>query len=186
MLTWVRACQWPLCFPALPQIIGPVHLPEDHPPKPGVRLPDDFRHLAHGHLVHEQQGKGFKLHGKVRAQPLPRWPHPEAMTALPALAARQPTGDLKAVLENIQTPPRHYFRVVVTGHITRVFGAGHQFPQLGRLPNLQKRGCHWRHQSGCPLLPSLTPNPPIQETCVPMSCPIFEPIPLKTAKNRLQ
>ena len=140
MLTRVRACQWPLCFPALPQIIGPVHLPEDHPPKPGVRLPDDFRHLAHGHLAHEQQRKGFKLLGEVRAQTLPRRPHPEDMAALPALAPGQPTGNLAAMLEDVQMPPRHYFRVVVAGRVIRVFGAAHQFPQLGRLPDFQKNG----------------------------------------------
>jgi hypothetical protein len=68
--------------------IGGVHLPEKHPPQPGVRLANGCGHLAHGHLAHEQQGKGFKLFGEVRAQALPRRAHSENVAALAAFTAR--------------------------------------------------------------------------------------------------
>ena len=72
--------------------ISRAHLPEEHPPQPRVRLADQFGHPAHGHLAHEQEGKGFKLLGEMRAQPLPGRAHPEDAAAVAALAAGQPAG----------------------------------------------------------------------------------------------
>ena len=118
--------------------IGRVHLAEKHPPQARVGLADDLRHPAHGHLAHEQERKGFKLLGEVRAQPLPRRTHPEHMTAWFAFAARQPAGDFAAMLENIEMPPGQDFGVVIAGDRAGVFGAMHRLPQPCRLPNLQK------------------------------------------------
>ena len=76
----------------------------------------------------------------MRAQTFPGWPHPEGMPTDPALGPGQPAGDFTAVLEHIQMPPGHHFGVVMARRVTRIFGAPHQFPELGGLPNFQKNG----------------------------------------------
>ena len=93
--------------------IGRIHLPEKHAPQPGVGFAHDLAYFTDGHLPHEQQAKGFKLFGEVRAQPLPGRTHSKDMAALTALAARQSAGDLAMVLEDIEMPPSHHFDVVV-------------------------------------------------------------------------
>src|SRR2546426_9913918 len=85
--------------------ISSVHLPEKHPPQSGVCLAHYLGHFTHGHLAHEQQGEGFKLLGKVRAQTLPRRTHAADMALLAALATWQPTGDLAAILRDVEMPP---------------------------------------------------------------------------------
>ena len=51
--------------------------------------------------------------------------------------ARQPAGDLAAVLEDIQMPPGEHFGVVVAKHQAAVFGTAHRFPEARRLAYLQ-------------------------------------------------
>jgi len=88
--------------------------------------------------AHEQQGEGFELLGEVRAQSFPGRAHPEDVAALPALATRQPAGDLAAVLEDIEVAPGEHFGVVVAKDQATVFGAACGLPQSRRLPDLQK------------------------------------------------
>ncbi len=80
---------------------------------------------AHGHLAHEQQREGFKFLGEVRAQALPRRAHSKNMAALSAFATRQPAGDLAAVLEHIEMPPRQHFGVVVAENQPALFRTAH-------------------------------------------------------------
>ena len=109
--------------------IGRVHLPEEHPPQPGVRLPYCFGHLAGlGHLAHQQQREGFKLLREMGAQPFPRRTHPEDVAALAALAARQTAGDLATVLENIEMPPGQPLGMIVKKNKAAVFRTARQLP----------------------------------------------------------
>src|SRR5581483_6274410 len=106
-------------------------------PQPRVGLPDQLAHLAHRHLPHQEQRKGLKLLGEVGAQPLPRWTYPEKVAALAALAARQPAGDLTAVLEDVQMAPREALGMVVAKDRPAVLGAAHQIPEPRRFTDLQ-------------------------------------------------
>ena len=99
-----------------------------------VRRAHRFGHLRMG----ISRSEGLKLLGEMGAQSFPLWPHPEDMPALAAFAARQPAGDLAAVLEDIEMSPRQHFGVVIAENQAAVFGTAHQLPELGRLANLQK------------------------------------------------
>ncbi|HEY1173146.1 MAG TPA: hypothetical protein VGH19_17385 [Verrucomicrobiae bacterium] len=59
------------------------------------------------------------------------------MPALAALASGQPAGDLAAMLEHIEMPPRQFLGVVITEDRSAVLRTALRRPQPGRLGQLQ-------------------------------------------------